>query len=204
FKGLRSYAENRVAAAKQSYSGGVRYRPHVVLVAELPLRVADSELTAFLDQLAEANMSSILLAPDRRMLPRQAEVVVVLDEHEGSKVEFVRAESDSEGVVPDAVSMEDAARAARALAPLRDTSTPGGGGAAIPARVNLLEMLGLVPLTVDAVLDRWRNHPAVVTAPIGLDSSGVLSVQLAPHGLVGGTTGAGKSELLQTYVASLA
>lgn len=58
---------------------------------------------------------------------------------------------------------------------------------------------------------RWSNSKIFETmaVPIGVDSAGKL-VTLdihekghGPHGLVAGTTGAGKSELLQTYVLSM-
>ena len=45
------------------------------------------------------------------------------------------------------------------------------------------------------------------SVPIGVAADGVFSVDLrldGPHGLIAGTTGAGKSELLQTMIASLA
>lgn len=58
---------------------------------------------------------------------------------------------------------------------------------------------------------RWNNSQIFesMAVPIGVDSAGNL-VKLdihekghGPHGLVAGTTGAGKSELLQTYVLSM-
>ena len=59
------------------------------------------------------------------------------------------------------------------------------------------------------IVDRWANagpDPALV-APIGRSADGVVEVDLVrdgPHGLLAGTTGAGKSELLRTLVVSLA
>ena len=63
--------------------------------------------------------------------------------------------------------------------------------------------------TPDAVLARWKagGIDPPLAAPIGVAEDGVFGVDFVadgPHGLVGGTTGAGKSELLRTLVAGLA
>jgi S-DNA-T family DNA segregation ATPase FtsK/SpoIIIE len=84
----------------------------------------------------------------------------------------------------------------------------------LPDTVTTDELVG--PVTVAAVLERWqhaRRRPGEVPAPVGAtaDPAGgepsPLSIDLiadGPHALIGGTTGAGKSELLRTFVLSLA
>ncbi|NKX93699.1 hypothetical protein HF995_10540 [Sanguibacter hominis ATCC BAA-789] len=90
-------------------------------------------------------------------------------------------------------------------------------GGALPAVVPLAALLGL-PATSDqgavahAVAHRWSVPPSGLRTPLGLAASRVgppevLELDLTrdgPHGLVAGTTGAGKSELLQTLVCGLA
>ncbi len=62
---------------------------------------------------------------------------------------------------------------------------------------------------VDHIVERWRSggvDPAPCT-PIGLSADGIVDLDLVrdgPHGLVAGTTGSGKSELLRTLVLGLA
>ncbi|HRB05095.1 MAG TPA: FtsK/SpoIIIE domain-containing protein, partial [Ilumatobacteraceae bacterium] len=95
---------------------------------------------------------------------------------------------------------------ALALAPIRDV-TAGGARGQIPRFVALAELLDLPAPTPELIAQRWRVQPFGVRAPIGVASSGVFNLDIrhdGPHALVGGTTGAGKSELLQTMVASLA
>lgn len=62
------------------------------------------------------------------------------------------------------------------------------------------------PLEVRTPLD--AGSPATLDAPLGLDDEGqVVCVDLrrdGPHALIGGTTGSGKSELLQSWLAALA
>ncbi|WP_345714232.1 FtsK/SpoIIIE domain-containing protein, partial [Kineococcus glutinatus] len=100
---------------------------------------------------------------------------------------------------------------ARALAPLRD-ATPSAATAVLPRTCHLVDLLRHVPFAVDpldaaSVAARWASPPPAPVVPLGDDGAGPLLVDLAadgPHALVAGTTGAGKSELLQTLVAGLA
>ena len=98
----------------------------------------------------------------------------------------------------------NAREVALALAPVRDTST-SGLRSGIPSRVTLLELLGAREHDADDVVRRWgEDHQRALSAPLGATGEGPLSVDLradGPHALIGGTTGAGKSELLQTLVA---
>lgn len=92
------------------------------------------------------------------------------------------------------------------LAPLRDAAEPHQLNP-VPTRVALDE---LIPdLVVPAgIRRRWDAAPIThLTARLGVGADEPLDLELGPlgsHALVGGTTGSGKSELLQTMVASLA
>jgi S-DNA-T family DNA segregation ATPase FtsK/SpoIIIE len=101
----------------------------------------------------------------------------------------------------------DARRCALDLARFEDPETQVAG-ADLPDLVRLLPLLSLPAVDADSVRARWRlGDPMSPTAPIGVTESGVHVLNLVedgPHGLIGGTTGSGKSELLRSLVVALA
>ncbi|MEU7432752.1 FtsK/SpoIIIE domain-containing protein [Streptomyces sioyaensis] len=110
------------------------------------------------------------------------------------------------GVRPDFVSPAWCARAARALAPLRDISGEATDSA-LPDASRLLDVIGMEPPTAGAVVGRWQTGGQSTLAMVGESYDGPFGIDIrkdGPHGLIAGTTGSGKSELLQTIVAALA
>ncbi len=91
---------------------------------------------------------------------------------------------------------------ARALARRRDDT----GATACPREVTLGDLPGVPPPDARAVAAAWRRGGTAVVLGSRADGSAVVVdlVRDGPHGLVAGTTGSGKSELLTTFVLGLA
>ncbi|MGV9454703.1 FtsK/SpoIIIE domain-containing protein [Streptomyces sp. NPDC003635] len=109
-------------------------------------------------------------------------------------------------VRPDFVSSSWCLRLARSLSSLRDISGETEDSA-LPGASRLLDVLELEPPTSDAIVARWRMGGQSTLAVIGESYDGAFGIDIrkdGPHGLIAGTTGSGKSELLQTIVAALA
>jgi S-DNA-T family DNA segregation ATPase FtsK/SpoIIIE len=111
-------------------------------------------------------------------------------------------------IAPAGMADDVARDCARALARFEDPELEIVG-AGLPATIRLLPLLDLDVCSPEAVLARWKAagpDPRPAT-PIGLAEDGILAIDFVadgPHALVGGTTGAGKSELLRSMVAGLA
>ncbi|WP_405144781.1 FtsK/SpoIIIE domain-containing protein [Sphaerisporangium sp. NBC_01403] len=151
-----------------------------------------------------AGVYTIAIDEDQRLLPEECATVVDCGP-EG----FVRLRGgglDAIGeILADQVSPAWCERLARSLSPLRDVSRDDAA-VALPSSVRLLDLLELSP-TGRAVAARWRAGGRTTEVPIGVGAEGTFSLDLrtdGPHALVAGTTGAGKSELLQTLICSLA
>ncbi|MDQ1654779.1 MAG: segregation ATPase FtsK/SpoIIIE, family, partial [Cryptosporangiaceae bacterium] len=147
---------------------------------------------------------ALCLDASERLLPGECQAVVSV---EGPTLRVAQAaEEELTGVRPDYVSPAWCAEVARTLAPLRDVSGDDDD-AALPQASRLLDVLALDPPEPGAIAARWATGGRSTAAVIGESFDGAFSIDLSrdgPHGLIAGTTGSGKSELLQTIVASLA
>lgn len=149
----------------------------------------------------------IWLGEDRRALPGESRGIVEL-ESQTARLRYTRADTGEviEDVTADGLDPERVLSAAIALAPLRDVSAVRGSSE-LPPRVSLLDLLGLRDVEADTVVRRWQEKNGGLGAEIGVSSDGAFRTDLrtdGPHTLLAGTTGSGKSELLQTLIASLA
>ncbi len=82
----------------------------------------------------------------------------------------------------------------------------------LPNTYTFLEMYDVGNIEQLNILERWQKNDSTLSlrAPIGVDGSGMkIALDIhekshGPHGLIAGSTGSGKSELIITYILSLA
>ncbi|HEX6500118.1 MAG TPA: FtsK/SpoIIIE domain-containing protein [Micromonosporaceae bacterium] len=159
-----------------------------------------------LRELLSGNGCGGIVLTDR--LPALCTSILSVDPDGKGTLTRVTTGEEVRSILVNGIDEPDARRLARALARFEDPELRVDG-AGLPDQVNLLPLLDLPDVSAAAIAGRWRrNAPTLrVEAVLGVTERDLFTVDLdddGPHGLIAGTTGSGKSELLRTLVASMA
>ncbi len=191
---------------QQSVSG-----PAILVVIDGTTALDRAQVHALLEHGPALGVHFAWLARDERDLPRPCGAVVELTAKGQLGTAAVRWSGTGQamdGIIAESVGARAALDWARILSPVVDTSRRSTAASELPDSVSLVEVLGDDTLATDAstIVEHW-SHGLPLRAPIGISVEGSFSVDLrldGPHALIAGTTGAGKSEFLQSWLSSLA
>ncbi|WP_156900990.1 FtsK/SpoIIIE domain-containing protein, partial [Olsenella profusa] len=196
----------REAAGRRGGAEGGRC---LLLCSDRGLWEASDVVADLLEAEKDLGVSLVFLAPDVAGLPSETVRVAEVGPREGRLYAREDASSTLVDLVMDApVAPAEAARAASALA--RVGLGAGDAAFALPSSLGFLEMYGVRDAADLSVGARWERADASrsLAAPFGVDARGMPAVLDpheafdGPHGLVAGTTGSGKSELLVSWILS--
>ncbi|OLB77613.1 MAG: hypothetical protein AUI14_15615, partial [Actinobacteria bacterium 13_2_20CM_2_71_6] len=204
---LRRLVEERSAERRTALAAGLPVGRAMLVVLDGARRLRDLPgLAELLATGPAAGVYALCLDAEETALPDECGATVVAT---GTRATVRRPGlAPVDDVLLDGLVAPAAIEAARALAPLRALGERGGDSA-LPDRVRFTDLAGLGGISPDAVRRRWAASPEgrSTSALLGVGPDGPVTVDLkreGPHALVAGTSGAGKSELLQTLVTSLA
>lgn len=180
--------------------------PHYVVFCTNPELL---ENRPFLRHLVASNrgMTLVLMASSMELIPKECHLLFKVDRKNGA---IYTSDGDYSEVKYEFSTSGHLNAFSHMLAPLRirDSSE----SAAIPSMVSFLNIYGVRKVESLDVWRFWnRNHVYEgLRSTVGLSAGSqkfVLDISdkaHGPHGLVAGTTGSGKSVMLQTYILSLA
>jgi len=185
--------------------------PHLVVIVHDYVEVRKHPALTHAFKLGEQlGVSVIYMVAQQQAIPSECGAVVRLSDD--GLVNYAAAGfagETFEEVYADTVELKIAQRVTHAFLPLHVVQ---GGEDAIdlPTNVRFLDLVGL-PYADQLDVEKWWSTPRFgrLRVPIGMGAEGPLWIDLneaahGPHGIIAGTTGAGKSELLCSLIVGLA
>ncbi len=200
--------------------------PSIVLLIEDDAPIERSRLVSIAEQGPAQGIHVVWVATSVARLPAACGVFVELNASDPARG-TIGYLSTGEPAVETALEPLDAAAVveiARALSPVVDSGARVDDDSDLPRNVSLLSVTGKEPAqSGEHIVERWRESNSLplpagesprrrkrdnhLRSTIGVAAGRNLVLDLrehGPHALVGGTTGSGKSEFLQSWVISIA
>lgn len=199
--------------------------PNLVVIIEDDAPVDRARLVRIAEQGPDVGVHVVWSASNVAALPAACRTYVSVEEAvEGANAGHVRLGERYYPVAVETVSTEVAAGVARHLSPVVDAGVPIDDDSDLPRAISYLKLAG-TQLGEDPghIIERWkennsltprdgsapqrRKHDSNLRGLIGHNGQDSFHLDLrthGPHALVGGTTGAGKSEFLQAWVLGMA
>ena len=208
---LSEIIRRRKEAAAQTGAEETAPFPYfVVFVADSALLQGEVLRHYLLEANAQIGLSVLILAGTWEHLPNECSYVIQNDDRFRGMFQADAVEEDRVPIRFDRLSAAQAEKMARALSDIEVEEN--GHTGALPPALTFLEMYGVRAPEELQIRERWLKNRTEETlqAPVGVRAGGVLCCLDAhekghgPHGLIAGTTGSGKSELLQTWILSMA
>lgn len=166
-------------------------------------------ISKFTNKLKDLSVTFVFMADTKGEIPQGCSSLIWVDSLSSGTLVNSSNQDEKIAFTFNSIDDKDAQQIVNLLAPVYTEEISLEGS--LTKNISLFEMFNILVVDDLDLEQRWANSKVFqsMAAPIGVTKTGIISLDLhdkahGPHGLVAGTTGSGKSEVLQTYILSIA
>lgn len=184
--------------------------PYLVILVMKEWGIKTHPVSQFIENANEIKVSFIFWETNREEIPLYCGAIISINEdNKGLLIDTHKGEEKNEFVFENVLD-SDMEKISTILEPIycEEISLESS----LRKSISLFELLGIYSVDDINLIQNWNEAKVwnTMAVPIGINSKNeIVYLNLhekyhGPHGLVAGTTGSGKSEILQTYILSAA
>lgn len=203
---------NRIKFRKNNENSDVNkaFLPHYIVIIADNVLIENEPIMSILESDEDYGITGIFVYDHIGLIPQKCKKLIEVIDNNNVNIQDIDKGNEIEKITFDLVDNERCTSFARRMAPVFVKSSYTQNS--LTSYLTLFDLYGVDSEDDLHIITNWNNNQIYKTmaVPIGLKAGDeVVYLNLhekfhGPHGLVAGTTGSGKSEILQTYIASLA
>ncbi len=165
-------------------------------------------ISKFVAKAKDLGVTFVFFGNKEEDIPQGCDYLVLIEDFQNAKLVNTKNKGETSDFVYPNIKTNQAEEIVRLLAPVYTEEISLEG--TLTKNISMFELLNILAVDDIDIKSRWDKSQVFksMAAPIGVSKTGVVYLDLhdkahGPHGLVAGTTGSGKSELLQTYILAM-
>lgn len=182
---------------------------HVVFVFD-STGLASHPISKYLDKAMKLRFAFIYFEEDRELIPKQTDLLIQISSCKDGEIINTADSNERQLFNFNAITDFELSYVAERLGCVFVESVSLENS--LVKNISLFKLLDIISVSDLDIEMRWRTSEVYksMAAPLGVKASNEIVVldlnekAHGPHGLVAGTTGSGKSEILQSYILSMA
>lgn len=166
-------------------------------------------ISKFIDKAKDLGVTFVFFGDTVADIPQGCGYIASIRDEQNATLINTENRSESAEFVYPSIQTKQAEEIVKLLAPVYTEEISLEG--TLTKNISMFELLNILAVDDIDLKSRWAGSQVFksMAAPLGVSKTGVVSLDLhdkahGPHGLVAGTTGSGKSEILQTYILAMA
>lgn len=166
-------------------------------------------ISKFTDKAKSLGVTFVFFGENRKDIPQGCAYIVDIKDEQNALLINTEDGNNAVQLEYPTIRNEQAQNIVKILAPVYTEEI--SLESTLTKSISMFELLNILAVDDIDLKTRWSKSQVFksMAAPMGVSKTGIVNLDLhdkahGPHGLVAGTTGSGKSEILQTYILAMA